>query len=173
MPYTPLPNRIDPRRSAEKGEIIEAQVPIAGLDRLQTYLSDPEGVVDVSLVFGVDEEGIRTLTGRAETAVRMVCQRCLDAVEIRVRASFNLGIVYKDDAAKALPGHYDPLLMESERLDLSQVVEEELILNLPLIAHHEDCQVKTSYGDRDEGSAADTDKPNPFSVLAALKTDKS
>ena len=170
MSKAPLPNTVDPRRSADQGLSYQGCIPLKRLQRLASYLVEQEGDVDVSLTFGVDEERIRYLNGTAEVSVQLLCQRCLEPVAIGLKATLNLGIVRDDEAAQMLPRRYDPLVAEHE-LDLAETIEEELILTLPLIATHQDCVVKTDYRDPDAKPEGD-DKPNPFSVLAQLKGDK-
>ncbi len=173
MSKAPLPNRIEPRRSAENGVTLEGDVALNQLDRLVGSLVDSEGAVDVSLQFGVDEDRVRHLVGQADVTVQMQCQRCLEAVAVHLNAELALGMVYSDEAARALPKRYDPLLIsEDEKLDIYQLIEDELLLNLPLIAHHDDCVVKTSYGDEAVEESAKADQNNPFSVLAQLKAGK-
>jgi len=103
----------------------------------------------------------------------MTCQRCLEPVEITVEANFNLAIAPTEEHAKTLPKYYDPLIVEGEELQLLSMVEEELILSLPIVPYHDDCSVQMSYGDEAAADAVtDSDKTNPFSVLASLKADK-
>ena len=170
MSKAPLPNTVDPRRSADQGLSYQGCLSLKKLQQLAVSLIEPEGDVNVSITFGVDEERIRYLNGTAEASVQMLCQRCLEPVAIDLKAELNLGIVRDDEAAQMLPKRYDPLVVEHE-LDLSEIIEEELILTLPLIATHQDCVVKTDYRDPDAKPEGD-DKPNPFSVLAQLKGNK-
>lgn len=170
MSKAPLPNTIEPRRAAEQGLSFQGSIPLLRLERLVSYLEGDEGSIEVSLSFGVDEEKIRYLNGKAEASVQMLCQRCLKPVAISLKAELNLGIVRDDEAASMLPGRYDPLIVAKE-IDIKQAIEEELILTLPLIATHQDCSVKTEYRDPEAKPEGD-DKPNPFSVLAQLKGEK-
>ncbi|WP_067864857.1 YceD family protein [Neptuniibacter marinus] len=168
MSNGPLPNKVDPRKLAEREVRITGAVALDKMPILCQSLIGTEGSIDVDLQFAVDEQRIRTITGSAEGHVFMTCQRCLDPVEVAVEVDFNLGLAASEDAAKQLPRIYDPLIVGDEEIELLSVVEEELILSLPHDAYHDDCSIKTSYGDA--GAVAENnDKPNPFSVLAQLK----
>lgn len=170
MSNGPLPNKVDPRKLAERDVRITGEADLNGMPNLCQSLIGTEGVVNVDLHFSVTTEGqrIRTITGSASGHVYMTCQRCLDPVEVAVEADFNLGLMASEEAAQQLPRTYDPLIIGDEEIELLSVVEEELILSLPHDAYHDDCSIKTSYGDA--GTVAeDNDKPNPFSVLAQLK----
>lgn len=170
MSNGPLPNKVDPRKLAERNVRITGNADLIGMPTLCQSLIGTEGVVNVDLQFAVATEGkrIRTITGSATGHVYMTCQRCLDPVEVTVEVDFNLGLAVSEEAAKQLPRTYDPLIIGEEEIELLSVVEEELILSLPHDAYHEDCTIKTSYGEA--GAVTENnDKPNPFSVLAQLK----
>ncbi|MGB0467851.1 MAG: YceD family protein [Pontibacterium sp.] len=169
MSYRPLPKKIDPRKLAERGARIEGSITPKELPRLLSLLCNEEGELKVTLDFGVDEQRLRTIKGQAEGHVFMTCQRCLEPVEVAAEASFCLAVTLNEEQVKQLPRIYDPLLLEEEEVVLSAMIEEELILSLPQFAYHDDCKVQTSFGE--EEATKDTEKPNPFSVLAKLKTD--
>ena len=62
----------------------------------------------------------------------------------------------------------DVLVMEP-RFDLHSLIEDELLLALPLIPMHDVCPepVRMSAGELPE--SAETEKPHPFAALAALR----
>lgn len=170
MSNGPLPIRVDPRKLAEREVRISGETSLEKLPNLSQALADKEGSIAVDVLFSVDQQGIRTLTGSANGSVNMICQRCLEPVKVAVEAEFNLGVAASEEAAKQLPRSYDPLIVEGEEIELLPVVEEELVLSLPFDAYHEDCSVETFFGD-EEAVAEDKESTNPFSVLAQLKAD--
>lgn len=173
MTNAPLPKKIDPRKLAERGVRIEGEAGTSQFPNLASMLADEKGKLTVDLQFENDELRIRTIKGCAGGKVNMTCQRCLEPVEITVEANFNLAIAPTEEHAKTLPKYYDPLIVEGEELQLLSMVEEELILSLPIVPYHDDCSVQMSYGDEAAADVAtDSDKTNPFSVLASLKADK-
>ncbi|WP_417223141.1 YceD family protein [Amphritea sp.] len=171
MSNAPLPKKIDPRKLADRGVRIQGDAELALLPNLATMLADKQGKVSVDLQFDTDELRIRTIKGTADAKVSMTCQRCLEPVEIEVEAKFNLAVAPTEEHAKNLPRYYDPLIVAGDDLELFPMVEEELILSLPIVPYHDDCSVQTSFGD-EVTTDNETDKPNPFSVLASLKADK-
>jgi len=175
MSYGPLPKRVDPRKFAEREAKVEGIASVSAMPRLASLLADGTGDVLVSLQFAVDEQRLRTVSGSARGTVTQTCQRCLEPVSIEVEANVNLALALTEEQAKNLPRYYDPLIVEAEEIELLSLVEDELILSLPLVAYHDDCSIQTSFGDADEAARTQETKPNPFSVLAALKktADKS
>ena len=70
----------------------------------------------------------------------------------------------------------DPLIVgEDELMDLNEVVEDELLLNMPFVAYHDPdkCSGKQQYEfSAEEETAPVEEKENPFSVLEQLKSGK-
>jgi uncharacterized protein len=172
-----LPVHIDPFRMAESRRLFEGRIALAEMERLGELLQDSDGEVTVSLEFGTDNEGIRFLRGRIQAEVSLECQRCLETMRYPIDSEFALALVRNTVEAEALPSHYEPLLVEGEPLFLRDIIEDELLLALPIVAMHkqEECSVNVSSGQeagetrKDTGAAV---KENPFAVLADLKTDR-
>ncbi len=167
-----FPAKINPRKWAEKGSSWTGDLPLSHFTRLVESLQGSAGVVKVSMEFGVDEERIRFVRGDLHAQVEMTCQRCLEPVKLAVESDFSLGIVWHDEAAANLPSHYDPLIVSDEFVEMLPVLEDELIISLPLVPLHEDCEVKTEYGEAVEEVLDERPASNPFDVLTQLKLKK-
>jgi uncharacterized protein len=173
-----LPVHVDLLRMAETGRLLEGRYAISEMDRLHDSLLDNSGEVTVSLEFGIDAEGIRYMKGRLQTELTLECQRCLQAMQAPIDAEFALGLVRSNDAAELLPSHYEPLLVESDSLFLRDIIEDELLLALPLVAMHEAKQcidvnaLADSADEREVDDSGESKKDNPFAALAALKSNR-
>jgi uncharacterized protein len=171
-----LPERIDPLRLAETGRTFRGLMELSRFKRLAPSLVSTEGTVEVELEFGIDEAGVRYLSGRLSTEVELICQRCLEPMRFRLTAEPLLGIVADAALAERLPPHYEALIAgERGPLLLQDIIEDELILALPIVPRHpvEACPQADAVRD-DEGAEPDSEteeKDNPFAVLAALKRD--
>lgn len=174
MSYGPLPKKVDPRKLAEREAEFRGTANMADMPRLASCLVDSEGTVEVQIRFAKDEQRLRVISGEAHGKVRMTCQRCLEPVSVEIDASLNLAVTLTDEQAQNLPRCYDPLIMETDEIELLPIIEDELMLSLPLVPFHDDCSIQTSFGDA-ETARTQEEKPNPFSVLAQLKekADKS
>lgn len=163
-----IPEHIDPFRYAEQSLALDGTVRIADMQRLSTNVLNNDDLVNVSLQFGVDEQGITFLRGHLETKLTLQCQRCMEPYIYEIMSDFALGIVTTLDEANALPEHYEPALAQEGSLALRELIEDEIILNLPIIPRHEpeDCKVKLPLQDSgwDRGKGE-----NPFHVLKSLK----
>ena len=145
------------------------------MPRLVELLASDSGSIAVELEFDRDEQGIRVLKGSLSTNVERTCERCLGPVSQEISTDFALGVVLTDEDAKQLPGRYEPLLVDPESLEISEVIEEELMLSLPMFAYHETCHGDYQQADQDEADGSeerDEGKENPFSVLSDLKLKK-
>lgn len=171
-----LPVHIDPIRMADTRRLLEGRIALAEMVRLGESLQDSAGEVTVSLEFGIDNEGIRFMRGRIQAEVSLECQRCLETLRFPIDSEFALAMVRSTVEAEALPSHYEPLLVEGEPLFLRDIIEDELLLALPIVPMHEsdECSVGTASEQAAGGMRKDNgtaEKANPFAVLANLKKD--
>jgi uncharacterized protein len=167
-----LPRHIDPRKFAQQGVSIHGEVELNALNRLCPLLVTDQGKVHADLNFGIDEQGIRCLKGTINAQLMMACQRCLgDALQV-LDATLHLGMIWSDDDAERLPKSFDPWIVDEGVTDIYQVIEDELMLSLPIVAYHSHpCVEQTlfSVGDDKQESGTSAQKSNPFQVLEQLK----
>ena len=171
-----LVDSIEPFLLAAQGRTLEGRLDIGSLERLQTMIQSSEGEVGYVLHFGRDESGIPCVNGHVEASTLVLqCQRCMQDMVYPVGAEVHLGIVKSRSAAEQLPTNYDPLLVVEKEISLTSMVEDELILALPLVAMHrpEDCAmgnlVLSQAGQGKKEQTTEPDKRNPFAILATLK----
>lgn len=163
-----IPEHIDPFRYAEQSLVLEGAVKVADMHRLNASLSNKDALVAVNLQFGRDEQGIAFIKGHIKATLSLQCQRCMEPYNYEIISDFVVGIVTTLDEANALPDHFEPALTKEGHLALRELIEDELILNLPIIPRHEPEQCKVKLPLAESGWKAD-DNGNPFNVLKALK----
>lgn len=169
MPKESLPVKLDPFRFADNAIRVEGMLPINQLTRLSSSLFATDGEIDVSLAFGIDEEGIRYLKGHIETSLILQCQRCMGSLVYEIIGDFTSAIVNTEEEAEKLPPRYDPVLTEEGMLNVPNIIEDELIISLPLVPMHDpkDCQVKLPL---EAASGEKVEKENPFKVIELLRS---
>ncbi len=91
--------------------------------------------------------------------LQLVCQRCLEPLEHRVELRSELELVTEQHAIDAAEDDVDRVLA-GRAMDIRALIEDELILDLPMIPMHEQCGAAAA----EEGM-----RPSPFAALAALK----
>jgi uncharacterized protein len=109
---------------------------------------------------GVSERGKPVLRIAARGRADMTCQRCLGAVEVRVEADAELELAASEAAIEAADDDVERVLATPE-MDVVALIEDELILSLPMVPRHEACEPKAARGEDEAGL--------PFAALAGLK----
>ena len=173
-----LKDCVDPWKSADKALVISDNIPLKAMERLGSALSGTDGEITVDLHFDRDEEKQAFLSGSVKGTLQLVCQRCLQDMQLPVDSHFSIaflkGEIRKDGADETLSERYDIFEVEEERVCLKDVIEDELLLLLPQVPMHTApaCEIETEFGDETDVIEAQ-EKENPFAILATLKTDKS
>ncbi len=130
---------IDPLRFARAGERLDGECAVAALERLSDLLASDRGGVRYRLS-GAVESGRPTLVVRVEAELDMVCQRCLGACALRVESESRLPLARDEDEMRRWERE-DPMLdvvLAEPVLDVLVLVEDELLLGLPLAPRHAD-----------------------------------
>lgn len=169
-----LPDFIDPRQLAERGVVLNGRVALGRMPRLGAAVaqrSDDDAAVE--LRFERDAGGRRLVAIDARADVLLHCERCLGIYRESLAATTTLAIVESEAEAEQLPAELDPML-DPGRVRTADVVEDELILALPLVPKHRagdpECVPGAKLGGNDdEAQASKPARENPFAVLAKLK----
>lgn len=168
-----VPTYVDTRK------VFLQQGPIAGfvaLDRLPRFnelLASDKGTVSVELHFGSNDSGQQVISGRIRAKVEVTCQRCLEPLGIDLQDDIKLALLKDESKVETLEADLEPWICQDTRLELAELVEEQLMLCMPIVSYHDEahCGDKLGYTQPD---AADTEHgangtSNPFSVLKSLK----
>ena len=128
--------------------------------------------MNVDLQCGIDEQGVRFISGRIDGVATVPCQRCLQDMRLSLTADMVLGLIVSPAEEEYLPDPYDALLVENRTLSLAGIVEDELLLRAPIVAMHEspDCHGEINKSDGRHEDEQDV-RENPFAMLARLKKD--
>lgn len=161
-----VPGVIEPARFARERSHVTGVLALTQLPRLADVLFDHEGGVRYNV------EGYTTAKGQPALHISLAadlgacCQRCLDRLPLHLDVERDIVLLAEvraldqadddDDDTDAIP--------HTTTLDLLDLIEEEVVLSLPMVPRHPDdgCSAQP---------AAEPGKPDsPFSVLAGLKT---
>lgn len=168
-PSKRLPRHLDPRKCAHLGAVYDGIIEADKLPRLASA-THSNGNLTAKLVFSVDEENRKILRGEYAIEVQVICQRCLEPMTLSLSSDFMVGIVWDESEAKGLPKELDPWVVTGSDADLISAIEEEVLLELPVVAVHDyqciDAEMMTA--GEIEASEQETGE-NPFQVLAQLK----
>jgi uncharacterized protein len=171
------PPKLDVKQAAQ------TQQRLAGQDRLSHYerlMHEAQGqAADQALSWSAAVELRPDPAGHdaawlhltVQTVLPQVCQRCLGPVDIAVQVDREFRFVdtealaeQQDDASE------EDVLVSSRDFDLAALIEDEVLMALPLVPLHEICPVVLKMAAQDQDFDGSTmEKPNPFAVLAQLK----
>ncbi len=150
----------------------EGSLPVAGMSRLCEALADTRGTVHFALDFGRDSLQVSYVDVRADVSLTMLCQRTLEPFVLPVTVNTRLGLIKQERDEAGLPPDCEPLLVPADgRLNPADVVEDELLLALPLVAINPDSSLPDVA--TQSAAAGNGDKANPFAVLRELKVSSS
>jgi uncharacterized protein len=163
-----MPDSLDPWRMVQARRLFEGSLPLGQLKRLLASLASAQGEARFKVEFGVDEYEVDFVDIRIDADLPMICQRTMAVYLQPVCVAQRLGLIRDEADEAALPGHYEALLVTDGQLQLKEVIEDELILALPLVALSPGApleQVPVTAGSLPESEAPE----NPFSVLEQWK----
>jgi uncharacterized protein len=107
----------------------------------------------------------------ASATIPLTCQRCMRPVDVPLAVERSFRFVADEQTAEIEDeqSEEDVLALERE-FSLTSLIEDELLMELPLVPRHDVCPdaVKMAAVDP-EFEAEIADKPNPFAALAGLK----
>jgi uncharacterized protein len=162
-----LPPVVDAWRMVAAGRCFDGAVDLAGMARLRDSLTDTDGDCRYSLEFGRDDRDQAFVDIRLSARLPMQCQRSLERYLQEVRVEQRLGLITAEAQEAALPEGCEPLLLpESGELRPLDLIEDELILALPLVPINPESTAPADGWNQDEIEA---EKPHPFAALAGLK----
>ena len=157
-----------------EGEL-SREVPCEAFPRLVELLLDREAKLVVEIRVGRSSSGIPLITGHVAGQVEKQCQRCLEPVAGDLDVDLRLAVVVPGNE-ELVPADFEPWQADVTDVTLGELIEDELLLALPMVARHADGRcgelAARLTGDRDEADDAGAEvRDNPFAVLRALKKD--
>jgi uncharacterized protein len=166
-----IPDKINPFHLAEAETILQGVVFIGDLQRLRGSLVDDQGEVKVEVQFGIDRNGVRHIKGHWQTELKLQCQRCMEPFTYGIMGDFLSGVVKTEEEAKELSEVYDPVFEVDGMIAIQDIIEDELIISLPIVPVHDakDCKVDLSKVVMDVNQASEMEN-NPFKVIEILRT---
>jgi uncharacterized protein len=124
-----------------------------------------------TVTFDRDEQGKPVVLAKVQVAMQLECQRCLGAMDFPIDLEAELQLVWDEAEAKALPTGREAWIVGEGEADLAAILEEEILLALPVVPkHEEDCVPPSLMSSGDEVTSSEEQVKNPFSVLADLKS---
>jgi uncharacterized protein len=166
-----LPETIDAWRAVTARRRYEGALPLSSLPRLAPMLADAAGEVRYAIAFDRDERGSAYVEVVAEAGLPLVCQRTLERFVLPVRVEQRLGLLRREEDEAGLPPGWEPLLVADDAVEPRAVLEDELILAVPLIPTRpgEVPPDGLVWSTGAEPEADQEARPSPFAALGPLR----
>jgi uncharacterized protein len=182
-------DRLDVATFAKDAATLSGELPIASFPRLCDSMHQP-GNVHGAVTWTAHGRTVAQRGGAFETWIDLrahgqfdlTCQVCLDAAPtpIEVERSFRF-VATEQLAAELDETSEDDVLVSSRNFDLLSLLEDELLLALPLVPRHEICPaglpapadddfVQPEAHDPTDAGTSGADPPHPFAALQGLKS---
>ena len=170
------PQRLNLQALAQDGQPWSEVTPLQDLQRLA---DEAQGLAPDAAVAWTARAELRPQTGAedqvwlhlsAQASVPLTCQRCMAAVSTPLEVDQWYRFVESEEVAMAEDDEAEEdLLVMVPQFDLLALIEDELLMALPLVPMHETCPVTPVFSAGDPAVEAAEAKPNPFAVLGQLK----
>ena len=175
------PLRLDVAAFAKEAAQADGSWPLAALERVADCVPADAVITEADAVNWSARGEARPVRGgepqfwlavQADARVPLQCQRCLKPVTVPLQVDRRFLFVPGEDAAAQLDADSeDDVLALTRSLDLRELIEDELLLAMPIVPRHEVCPDPLVAADG-EGDLAEDEAPHPFAALAALKRAK-
>jgi uncharacterized protein len=149
----------DVDRLADRQADVAFDIPLSRLPRVQAQIAGAQGSVRGVAHFR-REAGYRLAEIEMEGEAKLVCQRCLAPMTWPLASETRVAIVANEKDADGVPQELETVHAPDDRIRVADLVEEELLLTLPLVPLHESA---------DECRAVQDDVPAPAEEAAPVQ----
>jgi uncharacterized protein len=160
-----LPKYIDTRRLAGLTEAFSGSVAAARLHRIGAPYAAIKPVA-VEMEIRSDDNHRPHVIGQVKTEIKATCQRCLGDMDVAIEKKFDLVLIDASESpVPAIEAADDVLTITQGKIDIDQLVEDEVILSCPMIPVHDGAGCRAA----PKGNGGpDGDRKKPFAGLADL-----
>ena len=171
---TQLPKRVSLDKWADIGFNWQGEMMPADFERLQAMLSDEQEQTAIKITAALARSSnVLSLNFDLTGSVWLTCQRCLQPVNVELTGAHNIALLEDEGQIGLLDEEDDHLLLEEVAfkdghdtyLPLERLIEDEILLKIPLSPKHDDCEMEVEQ----VGEIEEFEEESPFAALAALK----
>jgi uncharacterized protein len=173
------PERLDVQAFAEDGAELSGEQRLPSFARLAAEASGPADAHAVRWSARGELQNPQHVQPqvwvhlRAEATVPMTCQRCLEPVDVPLEVDRAFRFVADEATAAAQDDESEEdLLALSRAFDLLGLVEDELLMEVPVVPRHAECPHALPASAADPGFEAAAAPEHPFAALKLLKGGK-
>ena len=132
----PLPIKVDHRKLARQGQILNCSLPKQQFVRFSETLAEVDGDIDVELLFSKGMQDRTQIHGNLSSNIKLVCQNCLKPFSFILECPIDLEIVANESEIEWVAEGIDVIVAEDSEINLAEILEDELIMSVPMIPRH-------------------------------------
>ena len=178
--FNPLQLKVE--AFAKSGQLLAGEWSLTSLTRLLESTHSQQALeANPNVSWQIRGESLATRSGAfeiwlhatADATLSLTCQRCLQGLTTQVSAARSFRFVHGETAAAESDAQSEEdVLALTKHLDVRELIEDELLLELPLVPRHEVCAQPLLERDMGHDIGAEVVRENPFAALAQLKPGK-
>jgi uncharacterized protein len=160
---------IHPERLSSKPTVLEGTFTPADLERLEESLANDAGELKYRITATLDKQRRKVVSCIIEGFVFLTCQSSLDVFRYGISVDDRLVLVESESELPPVEQESDAedYLVADEPLDIRDLVEDAVLLALPMVPRKPGLEEAKGGGERPAGQ-----KESPFAALASLKKSK-
>ena len=154
---------IDSLSFAREERSLQGELQVSELERLHEDLAEAAGVIVYRLKGRMTRQNKPQLVLEVVGEIPFICQRCLGRLDYPLSIVSVLELIADeaDLTQDELEDDSRDFLVAQKELDVAALIEDEIILALPVAPRHKECALP-------DGNTRGT-KVSPFAALSALK----
>lgn len=153
---------IDGLEFARTGALLRGEFPVADMPRLRSSVHSDQAILAYELRGVPEVRGKPALKLKIDGTLQLACQRCLEAMDWPLRAAATLELAPSEAALEGEPLEAEgpEVVVAGKEMPVLELVEDEVLLALPLAPRHERCAA---------GAAAKApERASPFARLRGM-----
>lgn len=159
---------IEPAKFARAGGDLRGSLPLSEMPRLREVLPGDSGIASYHVRGFLDARERPAIEMEVAAQVTLACQRCLGPMQQQVGSRRT--VVFESGADEFAPmddeDESEDIVPDVQQLDVRQLIEEELLLSLPIAPRHEEGKCEGGTAAAHQGPAP---SESPFAILGSLR----
>lgn len=119
----------------QRESLLHGEIDATQMTRLRELLHSDDGSVRASLSFG-QRAGCVTVEMDYQVSLELECQRCLEPMREIASRHVSFVLMEDDSLVAGAPAGYEPITLSGERFQPARLIEDEVIVSLPLAPRH-------------------------------------
>jgi len=132
-----IPHLVEPHKLVDLNQQLSDSLPLTDLPRITEFFGPQKGKIEYSLDCEKDEAGSLFLNLSIKSVVLLTCQRTMELFEYPVARETILQLAPGEEEARSLPEEIEPIFLDENRLNLIELLEDELMLAIPIVPINE------------------------------------